>query len=151
MLRWRWRLCSPDRARIASAPAAIVLAVSLAAVLAWTVRNYIQSGEATFSSVSSKNLLLFRAAGTLAIRDPGGHRRQPSSAGKRSSNWRRAMLWKRDSTGHASRCRSRERATMYGGLAMPIIFGDPGGTAMQAGTRLRDDPVRRRRQHAGER
>ena len=111
--------------------AAIVLAVSLAAVLAWTVRNYIQSGVATFSSLSSKNLLLFRAAGSLAIRDPGGI----------DANLPRRQAELELEACHAVEARFdrpcesvpiAQRATIYSGLAMPIIFGNPGGTALQA-------------------
>jgi hypothetical protein len=112
--------------------AAVVFAVSLAVVLTWTARNYAQAGVATFSSLSGKNLLLYRAAGTLAIRDPGGVD---------------ANLPRRQAELEAAACRSVEaqfgrpcqsvplaqRATVYSRLAVPIILDDPGGTALQAG------------------
>jgi len=111
--------------------ATIVLVVSLAPVLAWTVRNYLQAGVATFSSLSSKNLLLFRAAGTLAIRDPGGI---DANLPRRQAELKQAAC--REVEARFGRpCESvpiAERATLYTGLAMPIILGDPGGTAMQA-------------------
>ena len=38
----------------------------------WIARNARETGVATLSSLAGINLLHFRAAGTLAIRDPGG-------------------------------------------------------------------------------
>jgi len=38
---------------------------------AWAARNYYQTGYFTVSSITGTNMLLWRAAGTLAIRDPG--------------------------------------------------------------------------------
>jgi hypothetical protein len=113
-------------------PAAAIVIVSLVICGSWIARNYMQTGVATFSSISSVNLLLYRAAGTLAIRDPGGidvniGRRQAEldAAACRAA----AQRFGRD-------CASlpiTQRATVYSGLALPIIFGDPAATAMQAG------------------
>jgi hypothetical protein len=85
----------------------------------------------TFSSLGSINLLRYRAAGTLAIRDAGGLD---------------ANLPRRQAELEAAACRIAEqrfglpcvaisitrRATVYGGVALPIIFGDPVATAQQA-------------------
>lgn len=49
---------------------AFLLAFSLFPA-AWAARNYRETGYFIVSSVSSTNMLLWRAAGTLAIRDPG--------------------------------------------------------------------------------
>ena len=112
--------------------AAVLLVSSLAIPAAWTARNYFQTGVATFSSIGSINLLLYRAAGTLAIRDPGGvdgniQRRQAEldAAACRAAEQR----FGRD-------CASipiAERATLYSGLAIPILLADPVGVLMQAG------------------
>ena len=112
--------------------AIVILAASLAVSAAWMARNYLQTGVATFSSISSINLLLYRAAGTLAIRDPGGID---------------ANIQRRQSELQAVACRAAEarfgrpcesvpiaqRATLYSELAMPIILADPGANVLQAG------------------
>jgi hypothetical protein len=115
------------RYRIAMA----MLASSLVIPAAWTLRNYQQTGVVTFSSISSINLLLYRAAGSLAIRDPGGvdanlERRQAEleAAGCRLAEER-----------FGGTCESipiSRRASLYHELAMPIIAGEPIGTALQA-------------------
>lgn len=111
--------------------AVVTLITSLVLPAAWTVRNYRQTGVVTFSSISSINLLLYRAAGTLAIRDPGGV--DPNF------ERRRAEL-------QAAACRVVEarfgrdcdsvpitfQATVYRDLAVPILLGDPAATAQQA-------------------
>jgi hypothetical protein len=111
--------------------AVTIAAASLLIPAAWTARNYARTGVVTFSSISSINLLLYRAAGTLAIRDPGGMD---------------ANIQRRQSELEASACRVAEarfgracdeipitqRATVYSRLAMPIILGDPIATAKQA-------------------
>jgi len=111
--------------------AAVIVIASLVIPAAWTARNYARTGVVTFSSISSINLLQYRAAGTLAIRDPGGVD---------------ANIQRRQAELEAAACRVAEarfaracdevpitlRATVYSGLAMPIILGDPAATAQQA-------------------
>ncbi|MEO8678755.1 MAG: glycosyltransferase 87 family protein [Vicinamibacterales bacterium] len=63
-------LIASRRWRAVAATATLIASLVLPAI--WTARNYRATGVATFSSISAINLLLFRAAGTLAIRDPGG-------------------------------------------------------------------------------
>ena len=108
-----------------------IVAASLVVSASWIARNYLQTGVATLSTISNINLLLYRAAGTLAIRDPGGI----------DANFerRRAEL-------AAAACQAVEehfgracaavpitlQATLYDDLAMPILLGDPAATAMQA-------------------
>ena len=58
----RWRI----------AAAAALLAAFAVLPAFWTARNARETGVATLSSLAGINLLHFRAAGTLAIRDPGG-------------------------------------------------------------------------------
>ena len=111
--------------------AAAVLAVSLIVSAVWIGRNYLQTGVATFSSISNINLLLFRAAGTLAIVDPGGI----------DANFER-----RQAELSAVACAAAEarfgracdllpitlRATLYDDIAMPILLADPAATGWQA-------------------
>ena len=111
--------------------AALVIA-SLVIPAAWTARNRAKTGVWTFSTIGSINMLLFRAAGSLAIRDPGGVD---------------ANLPRRQAELEARACREFEanvgmrcddmpitlRATYYNRLALPIILGEPVGTALQAG------------------
>lgn len=111
--------------------AAVLIVASLAIPAIWTVRNHVQTGVATFSSISSINMLLYRAAGTLAIRDPGGvdaniTRRQQeldaAACGAAELRFRRPC----DSIPIA------ERATLYTDLAIPILLADPVAVVMQA-------------------
>jgi hypothetical protein len=112
--------------------AVVLLAASLLAPAAWIARNYAQAGVATLSSIGSINLLRFRAAGTLAIRDAGGidanlERRQAEL--EADACVAIEMRFGRE-------CRSVPvaiRATVYDDIALPIIFADPVATAMQAG------------------
>jgi hypothetical protein len=110
--------------------ATIMLAASLVIPAAWVARNYSQAGVATFSSIGNINLLLYRAAGTLAIRDTGGID---------------ANLVRRQGELSAAACTVAEarfgrpcasvpialRATVYDDIALPIILGDPVATAWQ--------------------
>lgn len=115
--------------------AMLIVIASLAVSAGWIGRNYLETGVATFSSISNINLLLYRAAGTLAIRDPGGID---------------ANIQRRQVELEAAACREvvarfgREcatvpitlRATLYDDLAMPIILADPTGAGMQAARAL---------------
>jgi len=118
-----------------SRAAAVLVAASLLVASLWVVRNYVQTGVATLSSISAINLLRYRAAGTLAIRDPGGI--DPN-------------LERRQAELEGSACRAVEaefgrgcltvpiavRATFYDEIALPIILADLPATAMQAGRGL---------------
>lgn len=117
----------PVRMRLA----ALLVAASLVLPAIWTARNYLQAGVVTFSSISSINMLLFRAAGTLAIRDPGGV----------DANIQRRQAELEAIACHAAEARFgrpcesipiAQRATLYTGLAMPILLADPVGDVMQA-------------------
>jgi hypothetical protein len=117
--RWRW------------AAAAVLLATFAVVPAVWTIRNARETGVATFSSLSTINLLHYRAAGTLAIRDPGGidanliHRRDELE--QRACRALEAE--------HQRPCESlswAERSTTYAETAWPIILGDPIATGRQA-------------------
>lgn len=112
--------------------AAITLALSLVLPIAWIARNYVESGVATFSSIGNINLLLYRAAGTLAIRDPGG---VDANIQRRQSELE-AVACRASEAQFGRDCRSVPialRATLYDDLAMPIILADPTAAALQAG------------------
>jgi hypothetical protein len=112
--------------------AVTLLAASLVVSGAWTARNYVQTGVVTFSTISSINLLLYRAAGTLAIRDPGGV--DPNIQRRQKELEAVACAAAESQFGRA--CDAVPitlRATLYGDIAMPIILGDPVATAIQAG------------------
>jgi hypothetical protein len=121
--QWRFRL------------AITIIVSSLVLPLGWTARNYAQTGVATFSSIGSINLLLYRAAGAQAIRDPGGAdvnlpRRQAAleALGCRAAEERFG--------GDCHAMPISQRASVYRELAIPIIVGEPIGTAMQAARAL---------------
>lgn len=109
--------------------AVTLLVASLVIPAAWVARNWQQTGVATFSSISSINMLMYRAAGTMAIRDPGGF----------DANITRRQLELQDVACAAAEARFgrpcasipiTERASIYPGLAMPILMADPVGVVM---------------------
>ena len=112
-----------------------ILVSSLVFPLGWTARNYVQTGVATFSSIGSINLLLYRAAGAQAIRDPGGvdvnlPRRQAALEALGCS------VAEERFGGDCQSMPITRRASVYRELAIPIIVGEPIGTAMQAARAL---------------
>ena len=112
--------------------AVAIVAASLAVSSAWVGRNYLETGVATFSSIGSINMLDYRAAGTLAIRDPGGI---DANILRRQAELENAACEVVEAR-FARDCGSVPitlRATVYNSVALPIIFADPAATAMQAG------------------
>ena len=117
----RWRI---------GAAAALLAAFAVLPVL-WTLRNARATGVATMSSLAGINLLHYRAAGTLAIRDPGGidanlvRRRdelETRACRDLEARWQRpcaALSW-------------AERSEGYADTAWPILLADPVATGRQA-------------------
>jgi hypothetical protein len=111
--------------------AAALLIASFAIPAAWTARNYVQTGVATFSSIGGIDLLLYRAAGTLAIRDPGG---VDANFPRRQAELD-AVACRAAEQRFGRPCESipiTQRATLYSGLAIPILLADPIGVLMVA-------------------
>ena len=121
----RWRL----------AAAAALLAAFAVLPVFWVVRNARETGVATLSSLAGINLLHFRAAGTLAIRDPGGI--DANLTRRRDELEARAC---RDLEARFQRPCSMlswaERAGGYAATAWPILIADPVATARQAARAL---------------
>lgn len=121
----RWRL----------AAAGSLLVVFAILPVSWTVRNARQTGVATLSSLAGINLLHFRAAGTLAIRDAGGidanlFRRREELEQQACRNLEAA---------HQRPCATlswAERSREYSRVAWPVILGDPIASARQAARAL---------------
>ena len=121
----RWRLRA----------AVVLLAVFAVPPMAWTVRNARVAGVATLSSLSGINLLLHRAAGTLAIRDPGGI---DANLVRRRAELEAAACLHLEST-YRRPCAAitwAERSGTYKRMAWPILVRDPLATAWQAGRAL---------------
>lgn len=57
--------------RVRARDVAVYVLLALALPFSWALRNYARTGVFTVSSIGGTNLLLFRAAGTLAILDGG--------------------------------------------------------------------------------
>jgi len=111
--------------------AAVIIVTSLALPSMWIARNYAQTGVATFSSIGGMNMLLFRAAGTLAIRDSGG----VDANLQRRQEELEAIACHAAEAKFGKPCASipiAQRATLYTGLAIPILLADPVGVMMQA-------------------
>ena len=118
------------------APAAAVLLAAFAVLpVLWTIRNARETGVATLSSLAGINLLHYRAAATLAIRDPGGI--DPNLPRRRDELEQRAC---RDLEARYQRpCANitwAERSGTYAAIAWPVIAGDPMATAQQAARAL---------------
>ena len=121
----RWRI---------AAMAVLMGAFAVLPVL-WTVRNARETGVATLSSLAGINLLHYRAAGTLAIRDPGGL--DANLLRRREELERQACLALE--ARHQRPCAElswAERSAEYASTAWPIILGDPLATAQQAARAL---------------
>ena len=126
-------ICGDRRLRIAAA-AALLAAFAVLPVF-WTLRNARETGVATLSSLAGVNLLHYRAAGTLAIRDPGGI--DANLIRRREELEQRAC---RDLETHYQRpCATlswAERSGVYANTAWPVLLGDPVATARQAARAL---------------
>jgi hypothetical protein len=121
----RWRLTA----------AAVLLAAFAVLPAFWIARNAREAGVATLSSLAGINLLHYRAAATLAIRDPGGI--DANLMRRRDELEQRAC---RDLEAAYQRpCATltwAERSGEYAETAWPIILGDPVATARQAARAL---------------
>lgn len=121
--RWRWPA------------AAALLAAFVVLPVFWTLRNARETGVATLSSLAGINLLHFRAAGTLAMRDPGG-----IDANLIRRREQLEQIACRDLEAEYGRpCASlswAERSAEYADTAWPIILGDPIATGRQAARAL---------------
>ena len=121
----RWRLRA----------AAALLATFALLPTFWAARNARETGVFTLSSLASINLLHYRAAGTLAIRDAGGI---DVNLGRRRDELEQRACQSLE-TEYRRPCASlswAERATAYADTAWPIILGDPIATAQQAARAL---------------
>lgn len=115
--------------------AAGVLAVFAVFPLAWTIRNARQTGVATLSSLAGINLLHYRAAGTLAIRDAGGI---DANLMRRRQELEQVACGRLEAI-HQRPCASlswEERSSEYVRVAWPVILGDPAASARQAARAL---------------
>lgn len=117
----RWRI----------AAAATLLAVFSVLPILWTMRNARETGVATLSSLAGINLLHYRAAGTLAIRDQGGI--DANLFRHREALEQRACIELQAKYGRPCSALSwAERSTKYSEIAWPIILGDPIASGRQA-------------------
>lgn len=121
----RWRIIA----------AAALLAAFAVLPVFWTVRNARETGVATLSSLAGINLLHYRAAGTLAIRDPGGI--DANLVRRRDELEARAC---RDLEARFQRpCATlswAERSGAYAATAWPVLLADPVATGRQAARAL---------------
>lgn len=123
-----------DRRRRIVAAGALLAAFAVLPAF-WIARNARETGVATLSSLAGINLLHFRAAATLAIRDPGGidvnlRRRRDEleqmACSELESRYQRpcaSISW-------------AERSGEYADTAWPILLGDPVATGQQAARAL---------------
>lgn len=114
---------------------AVLLAAFAVLPAMWTWRNARETGVATLSSLAGINLLHFRAAGTLAIRDPGG---LDANLLRRRDQLEREAC-KALEARYQRPCADlswAERSGQYSATAWPIILGDPIASAQQAGRAL---------------
>jgi hypothetical protein len=111
--------------------AGALLAASAVLPAFWIARNARETGVATLSSLAGINLLQHRAAGTLAIRDPGGL--DANLLRRREELEQRAC--RQLEADYQRPCASlswAQRSGQYAATALPVIFGDPIATGRQA-------------------
>jgi hypothetical protein len=115
--------------------AALLIAAFAVLPIVWTARNARQTGVATFSSLAGINLLHYRAAATLAIRQPGGidaNLIKQRELLEQQACERLTIKYGRD-------CASipwEHRSSTYSEIAWPIILGDPLASFQQAARAL---------------
>lgn len=123
-----------DRRWRVAAAAAVVAAFAVLPAF-WMARNYRETGSATLSTLGGINLLHHRAAGTLAIRDPGGI---DANLLRRRDELERVACRNLEAR-YQRPCASlswAERSDEYARVAWPVILGDPVATAGQAARAL---------------
>ena len=101
----------------------------------WIIRNARQTGVAHLSSLAGINLLHFRAAGTLAIRDPGGI---DANLPRRREELERQVCVELEAR-YQRPCAEiswAQRSGPYADHAWPVILGDPIATVLQAARAL---------------
>ena len=122
-----------DRRRIVATGALLAAFAVLPAF--WIARNAREAGVATLSSLAGINLLHFRAAGTLAIRDPGGI---DANLDRRRDELEQIACSELVAR-HQRPCATiswAERSVVYADTAWPILLGDPVATGRQAARAL---------------
>lgn len=127
-------LIGADRHRRIAAAGALLAAFAVLPAF-WIARNARETGVATLSSLAGINLLHFRAAGTLAIRDPGGI---DANLGRRQNELEQMACSELESK-YQRPCASiswAERSGVYADTAWPILLGDPFATGRQAARAL---------------
>jgi hypothetical protein len=127
-------LIGADRRWRITAAAALLVVFAVLPVF-WTLRNARDTGVATLSSLAGINLLHFRAAGTLAMRDPGGI--DVNLVRHREALEQRAC--RQLEAEHGRPCADISwalRSRTYSAIAWPIILGDPIASAQQAARAL---------------
>ena len=128
-------LIGGDRRRRIVAAAALLAAFAVLPVF-WTLRNARETGVATLSSLAGVNLLHYRAAGTLAIRDPGGIDANLIRRRERARAAWPAVIWKLSYRRPCAALSWAERSGVYADTAWPILLGDPVATGRQAARAL---------------
>jgi 4-amino-4-deoxy-L-arabinose transferase-like glycosyltransferase len=121
---------APGRASMIKAIAAF-LAAALLIPIGWGLRNQRETGVFTIASIAGTNMLLYRAAGVLAIADAGDFtnnlkRRQAQLEGPVRSAIRKSEGVEPDELPHAVLARWYSRA------ASPVILAHPGAYVLLA-------------------
>ena len=101
----------------------------------WMLRNARVAGVATLSSLAGINLLQYRAAGTLAIRDPGGI---DANLSRRRDELEQQACRNLEAL-HQRPCATltwAEKSGEYAKVAWPVILGDPVASLRQAARAL---------------
>jgi hypothetical protein len=120
-----------DRLRPRRAIAAIV-SFSLAAVVipaGWALRNERETGVFTIASIAGTNLLLYRAAGALAIRDPGDFARNLARHQTELEKEVRARI-RREGREDPDELPHAVLAQWYSRAATPVILAHPAASAL---------------------
>ena len=121
---------APARASIIKAIAAFV-AAALLMPIGWALRNQRESGVFTIASIAGTNMLLYRAAGVLAITDAGDFRKNLKHRQAELERQVRGAIREKEGV-DPNELPHAVLAQWYSRAARPLILAHPGAYALLA-------------------
>lgn len=104
---------------------ALFTAAALVLPLAWAVRNKIEGGDFTVSVIGANNLLMYRAAGVMAILDEGDFERDLATEQRDLLEETHDVLQQKEHVAAAEDLSEGVRAPYYSAMARRVIVQHP--------------------------